>query len=413
MNDLKKVAFICHPYHRGGVTRWMADAALYFAGLGYEVSFFTVRPRKPFKSGKNAETMISLLGAGHKNLKVFSAAVDGTFEFGTPDYGSYVYRKLLTTHLAPGTPLILSDDLKVWIAATDLAASYPIIGVLHSDDDLYYRLAARYYQYTDALVCVSKRIVTNIKKTLPEITPEKLSVIPCGIELQNLNRKEKAATDPLKLVYVGRVIETQKRVTDLFHIAQELHSQNIAFQLTIVGDGGDDKKNLETRFEASSFAGNVRFTGWQSKQEVAHILSASDILILTSDFEGTPISMMEALAAGCGFVGTRVSGIEDYEANPNAPDCYRVFETGDISDAVKKIIQVAATPPETRIRAARTLAETEFSMQICIDRYRVVINSLPDKTYKAGSASLAAGKHIQSLLISWSRMMKYRLTNGK
>ena len=48
MNAKRQLAFLCHPYHRGGVTRWMVDAAANAASAGHTVWFVTVQPSAEF-----------------------------------------------------------------------------------------------------------------------------------------------------------------------------------------------------------------------------------------------------------------------------------------------------------------------------------------------------------------------------
>jgi len=136
-------------------------------------------------------------------------------------------------------------------------------------------------------------------------------------------------------------------------------------------------------------------------------LSESDVLILTSDFEGMPIAMMEALATGCGVAGTRVSGIEDYEHHPLAADCLSVFTVGAIEDAVNKINMVAAVPKERRRWAARKLAESEFSMEVCLGKYLEVIEAIQVTPISAGGEiRLSPLKLLYSNLLSLVRKMK-------
>jgi glycosyltransferase involved in cell wall biosynthesis len=136
-------------------------------------------------------------------------------------------------------------------------------------------------------------------------------------------------------------------------------------------------------------------------------LARYDILVLTSDFEGTPIAMMEALAAGCGMVGTRVSGIEDYELHPQASDCFALFDTGNIEDAVSKIENIANVPVNTRQQSARKLAESEFSMQVCLEKYSKAIATIkPCEKNMVMTVKIPVWANIYSWIIAATRYMK-------
>ena len=405
MTKQNKIAFLCHPYHRGGVTRWMADAAIAYAAKGYEVYFATLEPKQEFYSGKGRETMLQLLNKTKNNVHVGSIKVGREFEFGSAEYCAWVYKKLILENIPQGTPIILSDDKTVWQAATSLYNTYPIVGVLHADEAHYYELAKRHHKQTDIFVCVSARVSNTVQKATPEIASSRIFIVPCGIELPKMAHREHAG-DILNLVYVGRITDYQKRVGDLGEVAIALRKKNIPFHLNIIGDGLESKVKLEQKIKANDLQNQVHFLGWLSQAQVHEQLSASDIMVLTSDFEGMPIAMMEGLAAGCGFVGTRVSGIEDYEHHPLAKDCFSVFEVGDIEDAVTKIQHVAAIPVQTRQRSARSLAESQFSMDTCLANYDKAMATIPARAFTPTSISLSPVAAVKSKLMATMRAMK-------
>jgi glycosyltransferase involved in cell wall biosynthesis len=407
MAETKQIAFLCHPYHRGGVTRWMADAAADYAKKGHKVYFLTLEPAHTFFSGEGRETMLELVAKASAHVHIISIKVGREFEFGTPGYCTYVYQRLLL-NLRPGIPVILSDDSMVWDAAAKLHKSYPIVGVLHADEDYYYNIGKKYFHQLSALACVSKRVSRRILEVLGTHDSSKVYTIPCGINLPAAKEAQRS-NNILQLIYVGRITNYQKRVGDLLKIAAMLIKHRVAFHINIVGDGGADKIALEQKVTEEGLADYITFCGWLSQTDVADMLNRSDMLVMTSDFEGTPIAMMEAVASGCGIVGTRVSGIEDYEDDIDAPNCFRVFETGDIESAVAHIISLSQIPVAVRRAAARSMAERNFSMDVCLQKYSKVVACIPSQTYTKSFADLPLSKNIYSRLISTARYLKMRL----
>jgi len=408
MAEQKRIAFLCHPYHRGGVTRWMADAAIALSRSGDEVYFVTVAPVKEFVSGAGRETLLQLLGKERNTVQILKIDVGYEFEFGTPEYRTYIYKKLLIK-VPPGTPIILADDNSIWEAATALFDSYPLIGVLHADEAYYYKQAERYSGKIDVLACVSGRVSKTVKEKIADLDPAKVYTIPCGINLPDISVNT-IRGNVLQLVYAGRVSDYQKRTGDLVKICVLLAEKNIAFHLNVIGDG-NAKIPLENKVKEYSLQEHITFSGWLSQKEVSRYLSESDILVLTSDFEGTPIAMMEAFAAGCGMVGTRVSGIEDYEYHPLAADCLGVYAIGDIEDAVSKIIKIAAIPVNTREHAARMLAVSEFSMEVCLHKYLNAIETVKKRTMSPLSQiRLSSFDLLYSKTIATARYLKVAIT---
>ena len=385
----------------------MADAAIACSKQGHQVYFITVAPAKVFYSAKGRETLIQLLKSEKNSVQIISEVVGYEFEFGTPAYRAWVYKKLIA-RLPAGVPLILSDDYAVWEAATCMQSRYPVVGVMHADENHYYDLVAKYYRQVDVLACVSERVKIHTGERIPDLVKLPLFTIPCGINLPVLRRTERI-DDRLQLVFVGRISDYQKRAGDLVKIAALLATSGINFHLTIIGDG-NMREELEINVKESGLVSLVTFTGWLSQQEVAKHLSVSDILLLTSDFEGTPIAMMEGLAAGCGMVGTRVSGIEDYEHHRLAKECLGIYQVGDIEAAVEHILMVGAIPSEKRRAAAREMAETEFSMTVCLERYYVALDNIQThRDMNLPPISLPPGELLYSKMIALARNIKMSL----
>ena len=407
MTSIKKIAFLCHPYHRGGVTRWMADAAIAAAESGAEVYFVTVEPARAFVSAGGRETMVDLL-RGHSEVKVVSRRVNFTFEFGSEDYRASVYSSLVHSGVPVGVPVIVSDDPAVWSGAASIADKYPMTGVLHGDQDVYYDLAKKYLKQLSVCVCVSGRIKNTIVKRNPYMEMDKLFVIPCGINLPEFAPYEK--TDAaVRMIFIGRLTDYEKRAEDLVLICGLLHEQGMAFHLDIAGNSDSSARDFAERFTGVGAGAFVSFHGWQSKAEVQRLLNQSDILLLTSNSEGMPLVMMEALASGCAFVGTRVSGIEDYEHRADAKECMGVYAVGDIGGGVEKIKQVAAMPARERQAAARRLADAEFSMEVCLNKYFKALSSMKSSTATARNITVSTFDKLKSHGRAVARYAKVKL----
>lgn len=407
MTEKKRIAFLCHPYHRGGVTRWMADAAITAAATGYNVYFVTVNPVKEFISAGGRATMLSLLSSNGESVSIISVDVDYSFEFGSEAYRADVYRGLILRDVPVGTPIIVSDDMAAWHAAAAVADKYPMIGVLHGDQDYYYSRAIAFHRQLTLCVCVSGRVKKNLLEKCKEIDKGKVHIIPCGITLPEFVPDTKP-NELTRLVFVGRLTDYEKRAYDLISICEQLKQQCFPFQLHIAGNDESSKVEFTEKLRECGAEGNVTFHGWLSGAEVQHLLSGSDILLLTSNSEGMPLVMMEALAAGCGFVGTRVSGVEDFEHHALAEDCVRVYSVGDMQGAIAGIRAIAAMPEASRRVAARKLAEIEFRMEVCLNKYAAAIAATAGKKVEPKTFKLSFFSKLQSRLIATARYLKVR-----
>ena len=97
------------------------------------------------------------------------------------------------------------------------------------------------------------------------------------------------------MLYLGRVIEEQKRIRLMARIMQATLEAGINLEWTIAGDG-QDLGYLRNQFAASG--SKVRFLGAVPYGEVPQVLAQHDVYFLCSDYEGLPLSLLEAMGAG-------------------------------------------------------------------------------------------------------------------
>jgi glycosyltransferase involved in cell wall biosynthesis len=112
--------------------------------------------------------------------------------------------------------------------------------------------------------------------------------------------------DKLKLLYVGR-LSSQKKVDRLIYAMSLLKSPA---RLTIVGDG-EDREKLELLTEKLGL-NNISFEGAKNDKEMQKYYQSSDIFLISSDNEGgTPLAVLEAMAASLPVLGSNVAGIRE------------------------------------------------------------------------------------------------------
>ncbi len=350
----------------------MVDAAAEFRRRGAPVWFVSPEPRTPFSSGAGRPTMTSLVRALSPHERPFLVAprIGMPFELGTQAYRAAVYATAVGQEVPQGVPVIVSDDAAVWAGAAALGDSHPMIGVLHSDEPHYYELARR-YRSTARFVAVSSRIATKVSREFAATVP----AIPCGVPMRALVADTRQPNDVARLIWIGRIEESQKRVSDLPAIGAALRTRGLAFDFTIVGDGPEREK-LSKEVEASGLGRHIQLVGWKDQSSIWSLLCASDVLVLPSNFEGMPVVVMEALSAGCSVVASRVSGLEDVDDRSYPDYAFATFMTGDVDAAATLLARTLEVPPPTRRQAARNMAMKLFSIDVCVDRYEQAIASI-------------------------------------
>jgi glycosyltransferase involved in cell wall biosynthesis len=173
-------------------------------------------------------------------------------------------------------------------------------------------LAAR----TDALVAVSPEVASDLV-AIGIATRKKFVVVRLGIELARRVSPTTDGTAARALVgipqdrflvgWFGRMTAV-KRTQDLVDVLAGLHRRGVQAHLLLVGDG-IDRERLEERAFELGLARHCTFLGYQN--EVSRWFAACDAVALTSENEGTPVTVIEALAAGRAVVAYGVGGVTD------------------------------------------------------------------------------------------------------
>jgi glycosyltransferase involved in cell wall biosynthesis len=165
---------------------------------------------------------------------------------------------------------------------------------------------------------------------------EKFGLMPPGLEIGSLSLKAKSKefyalnSDRLQCAYIGRV--TQIKRPDLFlDVVSEIKKREINLDFFIAGDG----ELLETcRKRISAEELPVSVLGWQTNIE--RVLSAADIVVLTSDNEGTPLSLIQAGMAGLPVVTTNVGSVPEVVLN-NVTGIITELDVQQIADALEAL----------------------------------------------------------------------------
>ncbi len=176
------------------------------------------------------------------------------------------------------------------------------------------RLAGR---ITDKLITISPMLKDELVNEFHIAPAGKFTIVPLGLDLapfaaaprySGAFRAEFGIPEEAPLVgIVGRLVPIKNH--ELFlAMAARLHAERSEARFVIVGDG-ELRADLEARVDTLGLAGVVVFTGWQ--HDLRAVYSDMDTLVISSINEGTPVSVIEALAAGVPVVATAVGGIPD------------------------------------------------------------------------------------------------------
>jgi len=177
------------------------------------------------------------------------------------------------------------------------------------------RLLAR---ATDRIIAISPAIRDELLLEHRIGRPEQYRVVPLGFDLSALtaidDRARAAARVSLGIGASAHVVSTVGRLTaikqhHLFLETARLVANHDPAALFLVAGDGELRAELEQTARDFGLADRVRFLGWRRDLDV--IYGASDVFLLTSRNEGTPVALIESLAAGVPGVSTEVGGVRD------------------------------------------------------------------------------------------------------
>ncbi len=220
----------------------------------------------------------------------------------------------------------------------------------------------RYGRAAAAIACVSTR-VNRRTQALDRPGHAPLVTIPCGIPMRPPQNRLVHSSEPLRLAWVGRMDEAEKRVSDLPKIAAQLRDTGVIFTFDLMGDG-PARESLAQAFDSLDLGARIRMHPWSATNDVLDLLARSDVLLMSSNSEGMSITVMEALSAGCSIVSSRVSGVEDYESHAAAESCLWIYDIGDVAGAVERVRAASRIPLGVRA-AARATSPSRSSPSAC------------------------------------------------
>ncbi len=199
-----------------------------------------------------------------------------------------------------------------YLAAVITKLNHPgqvkIVSVIHNDIQSLFDAHMLLSEYLDSVFCVSNEICRKMKRLYAFDEKKyffKEQPIPVAI---NFEKDEKPL---LRIGYAGRLACQQKRADLLPDLINELENAQINYTLQIAGDG-ECKYMLEKYVHQKNLQEKIQLLGRIPKEKMEGFWMNQNVFINISEFEGTSLSMLEAMAYGCVPVVTDVSGAREF-----------------------------------------------------------------------------------------------------
>lgn len=233
------------------------------------------------------------------------------------------------------------------------------------------RAAAR---WTDYLVTINEEDY-RAARDFGTIDPERVRLIPgIGVDVTRYAqdavppagaagaRASVGVADDAFLLLMIAEFGPVKRHAHLLEALARIRDERVV--TVFVGDGPLEP-SIRRRAVELGLGDRVRFAGY--RRDIPALLAASDALVLVSEREGLPRSVLEAMAAGRPVIGTRIRGIVDAVGD----DAGWLVPKYDVDALAEAIDEAAAHPDEVRRRGhlARERATERFALPLIIGAY--------------------------------------------
>ena len=174
----------------------------------------------------------------------------------------------------------------------------PTVGVLHSDDSFHWGLVDEFIKGRSEFRVSAVVPVSSFLESAVSSTAASLGVTVCriGYGVPIPAKLAESPTSVLRLVYIGRLVEEQKRASDVTTALCAVAKRVPSLEAWIVGDG--PARNAVEDIIQKKGNGCVRFLGRVDNANIYDVLRQCHGLVLLSDYEGLPITILEAMAAG-------------------------------------------------------------------------------------------------------------------
>lgn len=212
----------------------------------------------------------------------------------------------------------------------------PFVQMIGSWDPDFLSDLRRYREVVDFCV-VDSRLPERAAVELCGFPPARVKRIPTGIESPGAIERM-AGGHSLRVCYVGRLDDSDKRACDIVPFVRELSRRQVDFTLTVAGEG-KERSSIEGCLQDEIARGRVRFLGWLTAAELHPFFLQQDVLVQFSPSEGLTISPREGLVRGVvpvisEFTGFFTEGLFRSESN-----CLS-FPVGQVAVAADQVVRL-------------------------------------------------------------------------
>ena len=229
-------------------------------------------------------------------------------------------------------------------------------------------------RFVDYHVCVSEDLYSWLSKTV-NIPKDRARLIKNGVDTTHFCKTSDSFDNNLTNIYghAARLdrVKNQANLVRAFIQACELSNQfQQCSKLVLVGDG-TERQALERLIDSSSFKPQIEM--WGSLSDMANVYRQFDVFVLSSDAEGIPMTILEAMSTKLPVLSTSVGGIPEVINDT----CGYLVKPSHVDSLCDGFLQMHAQKHqwESMGSAGRTIVEKDFSQHRMNEEYLFLYQS--------------------------------------
>ncbi len=368
-----RIGIVIKGFGLGGAERLLVDALPYLDRARFAYTFIYLAPWKDalVPHFVKAGLPVVCIGGAAARTAQTSVADPAIAQVTAP--GSWraasllprAWRRLLALQRAEGFDLLHADLPVAGILARGVGRLHgvPVVYTEHNVQERYHPLTRQAnrltYGWNDVVLAVSDEVAASIRRNGMD-RHTRVRTLLNGVPVEAV-RAEASGLDDLRheldlpagrpVVGTVAVFRRQKRLLDWLATAQIVAAARPDALFLLAGDG-PEMPAVQAALAQLGLQEQVRLAGF--RQDGRRLMALMDVYLMTSEYEGLPLAMLEAMALGKPIVATAVGGIpeviEPGEEGLLAP-------LGHVEQLAAHVLALLANPTEVQAMGARGAAK--------------------------------------------------------